>query len=146
MKIARLSERFKIKLGAVTVTVAPLSGSQKIEMTSLVRQDASGKLFINKPAQELFLIKHSVKAIEGLMDHDDKEYQLQFTDGLATLTDECAEEMLSFLSGTFFTFANTQAMAGLTGEVLNPFTGKVIEGVSTERLIKKEDLKEEEKK
>lgn len=139
MKILRLSERFKIDLEGVVVTIAPLSGSQKLEMTSMVRQNDDGKFYIDKNKQELFLVKHSVKEISGLKDMDEKDYALEFEG--SHLTNECAEEVLGFLVNTMFTFANTQAMKGLFGEVINPFSGESIKGVSIERVIKEGDEK-----
>lgn len=139
MKILRLSERFKIDLEGVIVTIAPLSGSQKLEMTSMVRQNDDGKFYIDKNKQELFLVKHSVKEISGLKDMDDQEYSLEFNGD--KLADDCAEEVLGFLVNTMFTYANTQAMKGLFGEVLNPFSGEVIKGVTIERVIKEGDEK-----
>lgn len=139
MRIARLDERFKINLGEVSLTVSPLSGRQKLEMTSMLRQGSDGKFYIDKASQEHFLVKHSIKGVEGLKDLDDKDYDLRF-DGKC-LTDECAEELLAFLVNTMFTFANTQAMNGLFGEVVNPFTGEKLNGVSVERVIKEGEEK-----
>lgn len=123
----------------MTVSVAPLSGKQKLEMTSMVSQDAKGLFRVDRPAQEHYLVKHSVKEIEGVKDNEDKEYVLAF-DG-EILTDECAEELLGFLVNTYFTPAYTQVMRGLLGEVINPYNDQVIVGVSVERLIKEEDEK-----
>lgn len=139
MKILRLSERFKIDLEGVVVTIAPLSGSQKLEMTSMVKQNDDGKFYVDKNKQELFLVKHSVKAIEGLKDMDEQDYRLEFNGD--KLADDCAEEVLGFLVNTMFTFANTQAMKGLFGEVINPFNGEAIKGVNIERVIKEGDEK-----
>lgn len=139
MRIARLEDKFKIKLGEIELTVSPLSGRQKIEMTSLIRQGEGGKFFIDKAAQEHYLVKHSVKGVHGLKDLDDKDYELVFAD--KCLTDECAEELLGFLVNTMFTYANTQAMDGIFGDVVNPFTGKKVEGVSVERLVKEGEEK-----
>lgn len=141
MRISRLSDRFKIKMEGVTVMVAPLSGRQKLEMTSMIKQRDDGKLYIDKPSQEHYLIKHSVKSIEGLKDYDGKDYVLYF-DG-DSLSDDCAEEVLSFLVNTYFTVANTQIISGLMGDVINPITGNPIDGISVERFVKVSD---EEKK
>ena len=141
MRISRLTDRFKIKLDGVTVMVAPLSGRQKLEMTSMIKQREDGKLYIDKPSQEHYLIKHSVKSIEGIQDYDGKDYVLDF-DG-DSLSDDCAEEVLSFLVNTYFTVANTQIISGIMGDVINPISGKPIEGIMIERL---EKVSEEEKK
>lgn len=139
MRIARLEDKFKISLGEVVVTVSPLSGRQKIEMTSMIKQTPEGKFIIDKAAQELYLVKHSVKEILGLKDLDGKDYELQF-DG-KSLTDACAEEVLGFLVNTMFTFANTQAMGGVFGDVVNPFNGEKLDGIKVERLVKEGDEK-----
>jgi hypothetical protein len=141
MRIARLTDRFKINLEGVTVTVAPLSGRQKLEMTSLIDQRKDGKFYIDKAAQELYLIKHSVKELKGIKDHDDAEYALEFEGEY--LSDTCAEELLGFLVNTYFTTANTQAMNGVFGDVVNPMTGKPIDGIVVDRVAK---MKDEEKK
>lgn len=127
MKIARLEDRISIDLGEVKVKIAPLSGRHKQEMTSMIKQGEDSKFYIDKPAQELFLIKHSIKEVSGIKDFKDNDYQLEF-DGSA-LTDKCAEELLGFLVSTWFTTANTQAMHGMFGEVINPISGKVINGI-----------------
>lgn len=132
MKIVRLNDRFKINLNGVTLTVAPLSGRQKLEMTSMIRQREDGKFYLDKAGQELFLIKHSVKAIEGLKDQDDKDYQLEFKG--EELTDDCADELLGFMANTFFTTATAQALNGHAGEVINPIDGKPIKGITIERV------------
>lgn len=131
MKIARLSDRFVIKLEEVEITIAPLSGRQKLEMTSMIKQGDDGKLYLDKISQELFLIKHSVKSIKGLKDFDESEYKLEFSG--EELTEECADELLGFLVNSYFTVANTQVMSGILGEVINPITGKAIRGISIER-------------
>jgi hypothetical protein len=141
MRIAKLDDRFKIKLGDITVVVSPLSGRQKIEMTSMIRQGEGGKFFIDKPSQEHYLIKHSVKGIEGLKDFDDSDYQLKFSENGKHLTDDCAEELLGFLANTMFTYANTQAVGGVFGDVMNPFSGEKLEGISVERVTKEVDEK-----
>lgn len=125
----------------VTVTVAPLSGRQKLEMTSLIKQREDGKLYVDKAGQEHYLVKHSVKAFEGVKDHDNKDYVLEFEGDC--LKDDCAEELLSFLVNTYFTTANTQAMSGVFGDVVNPITGEPIKGIQVDRVVK---MKDEEKK
>ncbi len=125
----------------VEITIAPLSGRQKLEMTSMIKQGDDGKLYLDKISQELFLIKHSIKSIKGLKDFDDGEYNLVLSDG--EMTDECADELLGFLVNSYFTVANTQVMSGILGEVINPITGKSIRGISVERVSNNID---EEKK
>lgn len=134
MKITRLTDRHIIKMDDLVIKVAPLSGRQKVEMTSFYSQDAKGKFKVDKPAQEHFMIKHSIKEISGLKDADDNDYVLEFSGD--ALTDECAEELLGFLVNTWFTVANTQAINGLYGEVISPLDNKPVKGVSIERVIK----------
>lgn len=138
MRIARLEDRFLIKMGEVTIKIAPLSGRQKVEMTSFYSQDKNGKFKLDKPAQEIFLIKHSIKDISGLKDDDGNDYNLEFEKEGNCLTNDCADELLGFLVNTYFTVANTQAMGGLYGEVMNPYTNTKVEGVSVERVIKED--------
>jgi hypothetical protein len=134
MRIARKEDRFKIDLNGVEITVSALNGRKKLEMTSMIKQDQNGRFIIDKPSQEFFLVKHSIKDIKGLKDLDDQDYVLSF-DG-DVLTDECAEEVLGYLVNTWFTTANTQALSGLFGEVVSPLDGKPIKGISVQREVK----------
>lgn len=128
-------------MDGVTVIVAPLSGRQKLEMTSLIKQGNDGKLYIDKASQELYLVKHSIKEIQGIKDHDGIDYSLEF-DG-DCLNDTCGEEVLSFLVNTYFTVANTQIMSGIFGEVISPMSGNPVKGILVERVAK---MSEDEKK
>lgn len=139
MKITRLEDRFKIKLGEVQLTVAPLSGRQKLEMTAMIKQNDKGQFLVDRPSQEHFLIKHSVKEITGLKDTDEEDYALEF-DG-SSLSDNCAEELLGFLANSYFTVANTQALRGVFGEVINPYNNQKVEGVEVYKIVKGEDEK-----
>lgn len=139
MRITRLEDRFRVKLDEVELVIAPLSGRQKLEMTSMIRQNEKGQFLIDKPSQEHYLVKHSVKAISGLKDIDEQDYKLEF-DG-NHLSDKCAEELLSFLANTFFSVAATQALRGAFGEVTNPYNGQKVTGVEVARIVKEEDEK-----
>ena len=141
MKLARLEDRFKIELGEVAVVISPLSGRQKLEMTSLLKQSPEGKLMVDRAAQELYLIKHTLKEISGVKDYDGNDYVLSFESGKNVLTDECADEVLGLLVNTYFTYASTQAISGVFGDVVNPFNGQKLDGIRVNRIIKEGDEK-----
>lgn len=139
MFIPKLSDRFDIKMGEVTVTVAPLSGRDKIVLSSFTSYEL-GKLKMDKPSQEHFTIKKSVKAVSGLNLIDGSPYVLEFEKGQDCLTDYCADELLGFLASSWFTVSMMQLSGGELGDVINPMTNKPLNGVSIE--VKKEVKKE----
>lgn len=144
MFLAKLTDRFDIKMSGVTVTVAPLSGRDKIMISSFTSYE-KGKLKIDKPSQEHYIIKKSVKAIQGILLADGTEYTLEFENGQDSLTDLCADEVLGFLSSTWFSVAGIQLAEGKLGEVINPITGKAIEGMSIDlKGASKQESKDEE--
>lgn len=137
MKILRLTDRFEIKMGEISVEVSPLSGKEKVELAGFSSWK-EGKIHVDKPRQEHFVIKHTVKNITGVTDIQGKPYELTFDKD--ALTDECADEVLSFLASTWFTYATLQLANSGPGKVINPVTNEPLEGVE---IILKEDAKDE---
>ena len=126
MKIARLTDRFTIKMGEVSVEVSPLSGREKVELAGFSSWK-EGKISVDKPRQELFVIKHTVKNISGVVDMDDCPYKLSFDGNV--LTDDCAEEVLGLLASTWFPVATLQIANSGAGALISPLTGQPVEGV-----------------
>lgn len=126
MKIARLTDRFIIKLGEISVEVSPMSGKEKVEMGGFSTWK-EGKLITDKPRQEHFIIKHTVKNILGVTDTRGEDYKLSFDGNV--LTDDCADEVLGLLASTWFPVATVQLAQNSLGAVINPITGKALDGV-----------------
>lgn len=90
MKLARLSDRIKLKIGEVTFTIAPVSYFVKKEIGECSRVDGGEQVFDLGKAQYLY-IKHALKGIEGINDWDGNAYELKFVGDC--LTDDCLSEL-----------------------------------------------------
>jgi hypothetical protein len=91
-RIYRKSDRIKIKIDDVTVTVSPLSAHEKAEIQKEMMAYLKGNI---KSGQEgvILSLKYAVKDIEGVLDLDDKPYALKFESGY--LTNDCVDDLLN---------------------------------------------------
>ncbi len=93
-RIYRLTDRIKVKIDDITVTIRPLSKDEKAEIQqSVIKGRAKGD-FVEATRGIVLALKYAVKGIDGLIDSDDKPYQLQF-DEHKNLTDDCVSELLN---------------------------------------------------
>jgi hypothetical protein len=125
-RIYRRTDRIKVKVDDITVSLAPLSAHQKAEITQLM-VDGRLKTDVKKTTEAIMLaIKYSMKSVEGIMDADNKPYALQF-EGDA-LTQDCLDDLLNMeLSEKL-----QRICSNLSQGVPNKFTderGNPIEGV-----------------
>lgn len=140
MKIPRLGSKFKVTIQDAIFTVEPLSYEKKAEMGNFTRILA-GKEIVDTRKVAHFMIKHSVKAIEGVYDLDNEKYELEF-DG-DCLSDNCASEIGLMLISAELQLACMSVASGNYENVINPVNGEVLEGIKIEYVKKK---KEEEPK
>lgn len=127
VKILRLTDRITLEVGPVTFKLAPLSYSQKAELSSCTKfQD--GKEVIDTLKSTFLAIKFSLKEIKGVEDLDGKPYKLEFEGGV--LKDECVEDILNLEQSSELTIAAFQLMQGIPKEIVSPITGKPLKGVS----------------
>jgi hypothetical protein len=125
-KIYRRTDRIQVKIGEVTVKIAPLGQHEKAEIQQAM---LSGRLKgdIKEVTRGMVLsIKHAVKAIDGVEDQDGNPYVLQF-EGDA-LADSCVDDLLNLeINKTLSLICAT-----LTNGVPSEFTdsdGNPLEGV-----------------
>lgn len=92
-KIYKCTDRIKVKIEDVTVTLSPLSLDQKIEVQSLMSKGVA------KQDQQLLtegvvtIVKYAVKAVDGIEDQDGNKYKLEFENGM--LTRECVSDLFN---------------------------------------------------
>lgn len=126
-RIYRLTDRIKVKIEDVTVTVRPLTKDEKAEIQqSVIRGRAKGDF--KEATQGIVLaLKYAVKGIEGIVDSDDKPYQLQYDEN-KNLTDDCVSDLLNMQH----TNKLTMVCIALANKIPDEFTdesGQKIEGV-----------------
>jgi hypothetical protein len=91
-KIYRRTDRIKIKIDDVTVTVSPLSSHEKAEIQSEMIKFVKGDVKAGQHGICLSL-KYAVKDIEGIEDSNGSNYSLKFENGY--LSDECVDDLLN---------------------------------------------------
>lgn len=100
MKILKTTDRVKLSIpdSTVSVTIAPLTSGQKIEIASKMKME-KGESVPDYNQQGMLLVKYAVKNIHGVTDYEGKEYSLDFSDeNNLELTDSCVEDITSVLS------------------------------------------------
>lgn len=127
MRIIKLSDRFKLKIHDVELTLAPLSLPQKSDIMSAV--SVKGGTYIQNQFEMVKKsLKYSVKGISGVQDLEGNTYELSFDEN-GDLTDECVSELLSAEMTTELILASAQMLEGRYGKVTDPNTNEPIKGV-----------------
>jgi hypothetical protein len=130
MRIYKRSDRIKVKIEDITVTLAPLSFDQKSEAQEMisrgtVKQDL--RLLSKGIAQ---MVKYSVKKVDGLEDAEGNPYQLDF-DG-DSLSDSCLDDLLNLEVQEKLQSACLSLLRGIPREIVDSH-GKPIQGVEVIR-------------
>jgi hypothetical protein len=92
-KVYRLSDRIKIKIDDIIVTISPLSIHQKTEIQSAMWKGRTEKNFEEATKGVMLSIKYAVKGISGLTDLSGQEYKLEFQDGV--LSDQSLDDVFN---------------------------------------------------
>ena len=92
-KIYKASDRVEVKIGDITVKIAPLTLLQKNEVQRLMLdgQKASDILKLNDSI--LLAIRYCLKDIQGVKDSDENDYQLEFDSNM--LTENCVNDLMN---------------------------------------------------
>lgn len=92
-KVYRLTDRIKIKIDDIIVTISPLSIHQKTEIQSAMWKGRTEKNFEEATKGVMLSIKYAVKGISGLTDLSGQEYKLEFQDGV--LSDQSLDDVFN---------------------------------------------------
>jgi len=132
IKILRLSDRIKLKMGKVTFFLAPLNNDKKREISSCTTMQAGEAVFDHGMAQHLYL-KYSLKEVKGVKDFHNNDYELEF-DG-DYLTEECVSEVFMLPQKEVLMQCAWQVMNGIPSKLLDD-DGKLLKGVALEVMQK----------
>ena len=129
--VSSLKKLVKFKIGELVFHAKPLSDIQRAELASLTNQVGKDPV-VNLIESQAYLIKHTLKACEGLKDEDGKDYEFGFEGD--SLTDDCVSELFSIEP----TALMRDALAGLAmplknGKITNIYTQEDLEGVEIVR-------------
>lgn len=120
-KVYRLTDRIKLKVDDIEVTIGPLSIHQKTEVEAA--SSASGLL---KAA--LTAMKYAIKDISGLEDADGNKYELaREEDG--SLSEETLNDLFNLSSSYKLSAISLQLLNSIPDEFMDINTGKKLDGV-----------------
>jgi len=115
-KIYRRTDRITVQVDDITVKLAPLSLSQRMELQAYF---TSGDLKeMMKGTKEV--LKMTLKDMQGVEDSDGKKYELEFEDG--SITEDCCEDI--------FNLEHSQKLLSVCSSLMSgvPAEGKVVDG------------------
>ena len=130
-KIYRRTDRIKVKIDDVVITLAPMSIDQKIQVQELTIQGQVKRDLRASTKAIALAMKFSIKAVDGIEDSEGNPYKLQFEG--EELSDECVNDLyeLNFLPKM------AVVCSTLAGGVPENF--ETLEGVEILKTVKKED-------
>lgn len=92
-KIYKCSDRIKIKIDDVVVTIAPLSLDQKTEAQELMARGKINKDYKMITKGIVATIRYALKDISGLEDSEGQPYKLEFEDNI--LSESCINDLFN---------------------------------------------------
>jgi hypothetical protein len=125
MKILRTTDRVKIKLGEVVLTVKPMTQAQKIEMSRLVTTQ-DGKQISYATEMLTFVVKHTVKEMEGVTDLNGDAIKLGFLED-GSMDEESVSDVMAVLVEKAILYMPIMAVA--KNKLPEPNTPDLPEGV-----------------
>ncbi len=126
MKIYKLSDRIKIKINEVTVSISPLSFQQKSEIQGHMLEAAKGDLARGMEGARL-AIKYAIKDIEGFEDSEGEKYKLEMENNI--LSDEDSENLLNTEMSNEIASVCLAFLSSVPSEIIDANTGEPMEGV-----------------
>jgi hypothetical protein len=135
-RIYKRSDRIKVQVHDITLHIAPLSLSQKKEIQSHLYKATTEKDLNSAQEASVLSVKYSVKRVEGLYDSNDEEYKLKF-DSNDNLSEETIDDLLNIEHSTKISMVCNSFIGGVSKEVIDPETGKPLEGISFPESEKK---------
>lgn len=123
--IHRITDRIKIEIDDVIITIAPLSYNNKKKVMKHMMASSKGNMDEATLAVELAL-KYSLKSISNVFDVNGEPYQLEFENN--ELTNECLNEIQFMEIGQKIQLVCSALIASMPSEFTDG-NGKVIEGI-----------------
>lgn len=127
-----LDAKFELKIGEgneqVTFIIRPLKYPEKQIITSVSTSMRSGELHIDGSSIAFYSLKYALVDVKGLIDADGNEWKLKREEGKDYNTDECIDQLMNTPVNEALIYAGSKLMSGIPKEILDPATGKPLEG------------------
>lgn len=126
--IHRITDRIQLKIADLTFFVSPLKYSQKCEVQALM--DKAVRDNDMKAAQDAAfkVVQFAVKEVQGLTNADGTVYVLEMNGDM--LAEVAVDDLLNMQQNTKIAQACASLIDGCGGKVIDPMTGKEVEGIS----------------
>lgn len=132
-KIYKRTDRVKLKIDNIEVVIAPLSVQQKAEvqakMIQGIHEQSQGKHVESHKSQQdgvILLLKHGLKSIHGIKNHDDSEYKLVMENDM--VSDESIDDIFNLEMHVKLVNVLSSLVKGIPA-VFTDVNGNKIEGV-----------------
>ena len=122
-KIYRTSDRIRVKIGGLVVTISPLGFDQKSEIQAL----ALSTSLVDGLDSAKKAVKYSVKDVEGLEDSNGA-YKIEFDE--SGVSEESLDILFNTAVSDNLAFTCLNLLKSIPKEFINPHTGKKLKGVS----------------
>lgn len=126
--IHRVKDRIPLKISDLTFFVSPLKYSQKCEVQALM--DKAVRDGDMKAAQDAAfkVVQFAVKEVQGLVNSDGTTYVLEMNGDM--LSEVAVDDLMNMQQSTKIAQACASLIDGCGGKIIDPFTGKEVEGLS----------------
>ena len=124
--LLRKSDRVKVKIDELELEMAPLSFAAKMEINEVLIGASENDLGASMKASRIAM-KHAIKSIKGIECLDGSKYELELEGDL--LSDECVDDLLNLEHCPKLMIASTSFLKDIPTEIVDPSTGKKLEGV-----------------
>lgn len=122
--IYKKSDRIKVKVDDIILTLAPLSYHEKSQVQAvLLEKGEFGALESTKLA-----IKYALKDIDGVENVDGSKYELELDD--EGVSDDAIDDLFNLEQSTKMSVVCMSLINGVPKDFVNPHTGERLEGVS----------------
>lgn len=129
IRLPKMKNRIHLTIGEVEFVMAPLSLSQKYEITQATNI-VNGEMVQNLFKSQCLYLKYGLKDIVGIEDYDGNKYELDFQDDI--LTDDCVSELLMLPIFEKMISAAFQFLNSIPDELKDFSTGKKLKGATLE--------------
>ena len=124
--VFRPTDRITLKIGELTLKLAPLTFRQKAKLMSFTR-NSGGEETTNGLEMIFQAIKYFIKDVDGLVDCEGNAIAVELDDN-GELKEEYADMLLSADESPTLIQALTSFMVKISKDLTNPDTGEKIEG------------------
>lgn len=134
-KIYTINDKIPVKIGDIIFYISPLKYSQKCELQSYMTKAIEDNNMQLAQDAAFKAIQYSVKDVKGLTHMDGSEFRVDIEEGI--LSEESVDNLLNIEHSTKLAALCTSLINGIANKIIDPYTGKTMEGISFEVTEKK---------